>query len=106
MFGTLSADTQKWFDQNQTRRSAKPISASKAASSLALNSLRNICRSGVTPGATRAGIAGALGDDVLRLPLGPSLKGGARRGCASQEPAIVNPANARTLQLGEKRPTR
>src|SRR5215813_12007545 len=52
------------------------------------------------------GLAGALGDDVLRPPLGPSLKGGARRGRAGQEPAIINPANAWTFQFGEKRPTR
>ena len=28
----MSAETQKWFDQNQTKRSAKPISALVAAS--------------------------------------------------------------------------
>ncbi len=36
----LSAETQKWFDQNQTRRSANPVSAASAASSRALASAR------------------------------------------------------------------
>ena len=40
---TPSAETQKWFDQNQTSRSTKPISAAIAASSRALASLRKSC---------------------------------------------------------------
>ena len=30
--GPLSAETQKWFDQNQVKRSPKPVSALSAAS--------------------------------------------------------------------------
>ena len=43
MAASLSAETQKWFDQNQTNRSTRPISASAAASKRALASLRMIC---------------------------------------------------------------
>ena len=32
MLWTLSAEMQKWFDQNQTNRSVNPISATRAAS--------------------------------------------------------------------------
>src|SRR5438105_531536 len=41
--------TQKWFDQNHTNRSTKPISALRAASILALASLRKSCRGNGTP---------------------------------------------------------
>jgi hypothetical protein len=83
MFGTFSADTQKWFDQNQTRRSAKPISTSSAASSLALISLMKICRSTVvaSKNCVLAGglplLLGALGDDGFRAPRRARLEGGA-----------------------------
>ena len=38
--GALPADTQKWLDQNITRRSRKPISASRARAKRALASAR------------------------------------------------------------------
>src|SRR5215472_2387972 len=43
MATSLSAETQKWLDQNQTSRSTKPIWALPAASKRALASLRMIC---------------------------------------------------------------
>ena len=52
MATSLSAETQKWFDQNQTNRSTSPISALAAASKRALASLKMICcgSGGSTPG--------------------------------------------------------
>ena len=47
MLGTTSAETQKWFDQNHTSRSTKPISASIAASMRALTSRLTFCCGGV-----------------------------------------------------------
>ena len=40
MLWILLAEMQKWFDQNHTSRSVKPISAASAASMRALTSLR------------------------------------------------------------------
>ena len=51
----LSWFTQKWFDQNHTNRSTKPISALSAASMRALASLRKSCRGN----GTASGLAGA-----------------------------------------------
>ena len=38
---TIAAEMQKWFDQNQTSRSTKPMSAPVAASKRALASFEN-----------------------------------------------------------------
>ena len=43
MLTVLSADTQKWFDQNQISRSTNPISGAKAASKRAFTSRKKIC---------------------------------------------------------------
>src|SRR6516165_763904 len=51
--------TQKWFDQNHTRRSTRPVSALIAASKWTLASLRNSCRGS----GTVSGFSGG-GDDA------------------------------------------
>src|SRR6202035_2405037 len=69
--GILSAETQKWFDQNQTSRSAKPMSAVAAASKRALASFCSSC----------CGSGGSL----LSIGFGDGGAGGATQGCVGFE---------------------
>src|SRR5258708_3408226 len=60
MLFTTSAETQKWFDQNHTSRSAKPISAPIAASVRALISRLRFWAGGL-------GVAGSAGGGTAAM---------------------------------------
>src|SRR5580704_15200437 len=62
---TLSAETQKWFDQNHTKRSTKPTSAVAAASKRALASLSRSCCGNGGGGGWLAGFGGGAGGAML-----------------------------------------
>src|SRR5215813_4625299 len=69
MLWILLAEMQKWFDQNHTRRSAKPISQASAASMRALASSRYSCRPGLgmTSAAILAAFAGSGSGDASAM---------------------------------------
>src|SRR5216683_4405035 len=69
-----SALTQKWFDQNHTRRSTKPISALIAASKRARASLRKSCRGrGTASGWVGAGGGASAFASIMASPPGFSI---------------------------------
>ncbi len=66
----LATETEKWFDQNATSRSTKPIGAAQARARRAAASTRNICCSSGGGGFTGPIIV----DITARAPGGASIK--------------------------------
>src|SRR4029077_3649513 len=97
-----SALTQKWFDQNHTKRSTKPISALIAASKRARASLRKSCRgNGTASGWARTGGASGLASIAVSPPVFSIATCGAaaRRSFSRLSLAARSALNSKTARL-------
>ena len=124
MLSVTSAETQKWFDQNHTSRSTKPISGASAASKRAFTSRWKICCGTASAGRDRRRIAGSLHALPSAMPAAlrssSSLRCAIRRACRSwrklktprsacggrQQLRIDDLPDARLVQFGEQRAAR
>src|SRR5215471_8782128 len=93
--------TQKWFDQNHTSRSTKPISALSAASIRILASLRKSWRR------LHLGLRSVTRLPLLiRVALGVIFEDGAVGGAARRQIGVRDLPGSRAVQLRNQRPAR